>query len=164
MKRFLVVLSLTSVVLFTPVASAFADHSHDYQRATEAYAAGDYKTAFHLWGEEAESGAAEAQEMLGAMYAAGKGTPQDYVAAVKWYRLAAEKGQVSAQYALGNFYAEGQGVAQSKEYAYAWWLIAASNDNKMARKRWSTIKEEMSPEEIERAHRKVVEILFVLAD
>lgn len=164
MKRFVTVLSLAIVVSLASVATVFADHSHGYQKASEAYAAGDYKTAFHLWSEEAESGAGEAQEMLGAMYAAGKGTAQDYVAAVKWYRMAAEKGQVSAQYALGNFYAAGQGVAKNKEYAYAWWLIAASNDSKTSKTRWSDIKEEMTPEEIERAHDKVLEILFVLAD
>jgi TPR repeat protein len=93
------VLGLFGFLVLT-VATASADHSHGFQKASDAYSAGDYATAVHLWGEEAKRGEVEAQEMLGAMYAAGKGVKQDYAEALKWYRVAAEAGRVSAQYAL----------------------------------------------------------------
>ena len=44
---------------------------------------------------------ANAQFQRGLRYAQGEGVPQDYVEAVKWYRLAAEAGHASAQKNLG---------------------------------------------------------------
>ena len=44
----------------------------------------------------AEQGDAEAQTSLGLMYDNGKGVPQDYAEAVKWYRKAAEQGHLAA--------------------------------------------------------------------
>ena len=51
------------------------------------------------------------------MYANGKGVPQDYAEAVKWYRRAAEQGDAYAQNNLGLMYANGKGVPQ--DYAEA---------------------------------------------
>ena len=42
------------------------------------------------------------------MYDNGKGVPQDYAEAVKWYRLAAEQGYARAQYNLGLMYDNGK--------------------------------------------------------
>ncbi|MCH8098520.1 MAG: sel1 repeat family protein [Proteobacteria bacterium] len=55
-----------------------------------AYNRGDYATALREWRPLAEQGDAEAQFNLGLMYYKGRGVPQDYAEAVKWYRLAAE--------------------------------------------------------------------------
>lgn len=60
----------------------------------------------------AEQGDAVSQFDLGVMYANGKGVPQDYVEAVKWYRKAADQGLAEAQSNLGDMYANGQGVPQ----------------------------------------------------
>ena len=43
---------------------------------------------------------------LGFMYVAGEGIPQDYVEALKWFRLAADQGQANAQCFLGLMYFE----------------------------------------------------------
>ena len=40
----------------------------------------------------AEQGYVEAQRSLGAMYAAGRGVPQDHAEAINWWRKAAEQG------------------------------------------------------------------------
>ena len=40
----------------------------------------------------AEKGNAEAQVYLGVTYELGKGVPQDYQLAVKWYRRSAQQG------------------------------------------------------------------------
>ena len=45
----------------------------------------------------AEQGLADAQFILGSMYADGKGVPQNYKEALKWYRLAAENGNAAAR-------------------------------------------------------------------
>ena len=42
----------------------------------------------------AEQGDAAVQGLLGAMYAAGRGVPQDDAEAVRWYRRAAAQGLV----------------------------------------------------------------------
>ncbi len=60
--------------------------------------------AMPAWGQDfalAEQGYARAQYNLGFMDANGEGVPQDYAAAVQWYRLAAEQEVAAAQNNLG---------------------------------------------------------------
>ena len=57
----------------------------------------------------AEQGDASAQAALGVMYVAGRGVPEDYGEAVRWYQLAAEQGNDGAQFHLGVMYANGNG-------------------------------------------------------
>ncbi len=54
----------------------------------------------------------------------GRGVPQDYVAAVKWYRKAAEGGYAQAQYSLGHCLAYIAGVKKPGE-AIHWFRLAA---------------------------------------
>ena len=49
----------------------------------------DYATAYRLWRPLADQGDASAQNNLSLMYNNGQGVPQDYAAAVSWYRKAA---------------------------------------------------------------------------
>jgi len=63
------------------------------------------------------------EELL--MYDKGQGVPQDYAAAVKWYREAAEQGFAEAQYNLGMMYYTGEGVPQDYAEAAKWYLKAA---------------------------------------
>lgn len=48
--------------------------------------------------DAAVKGNAQAQNDLGGMFEKGIGRRQDFVEAVKWYRLAAEQGFATAQY------------------------------------------------------------------
>ena len=66
------------------------------------------------------------------MYAEGKGAPQDYQEAVKWYRLAAAQGYAPAEYSLGVAYEKGQGVAQDFQEAVKWYRLAAAQGNEFA--------------------------------
>ena len=63
-----------------------------YEDGLAAYRRGDYATALRIWRSLADQGDANAQYNLGLMYQKGKGVPQDYKEAVKWYMLAAEQG------------------------------------------------------------------------
>jgi len=74
----------------------------------------------------AEAGVPGAQFNLGAMYAEGRGVPQDEAAAVYWYRLAADQGLAQAQFNLGVMYAEGRGVSQDAAEAARWYRLAAA--------------------------------------
>ncbi len=59
--------------------------------------------------QQASQGNAAAQYNLGVMYANGRGVPQDYVQAMKWYRLAADQGDAKAQFNLAAILYERRG-------------------------------------------------------
>ena len=80
----------------------------------------------------AEAGDAEAQFILGGMYATGVGVPQDAAEAVAWYRRAAEQGDARAQSNLGAMYAGGVGVPQDAAEAVAWYRRAAEQGDASA--------------------------------
>jgi TPR repeat protein len=73
----------------------------------------------------AEQGDVRAQDHLASMYYYGRGVPQDYTEAVRWYRKAAEQGDVTAQQNLGYMFYSGQGVQQDDTQAVAWYRKAA---------------------------------------
>jgi uncharacterized protein len=74
----------------------------------------------------AAQGEVKAQTTLGVMYDKGKGVPQDYPEALKWYRLAATQGDALAQYNLGVMYDMGKGVPQDYAEALKWYRLAAA--------------------------------------
>jgi TPR repeat protein len=63
-------------------------------RVEELYENGDYARALMICEEDlAPTGDKYAQYMIGFMYQAGQGVPQDPARALAWYRLAAERGE-----------------------------------------------------------------------
>jgi hypothetical protein len=81
------------VLMLAPPAEA------DFERGMAAYERGDYDIALQELTQPAEAGDADAQFMLGRMYARGAGVIQDFVEAYKWYNLAAAGGQRLAPWA-----------------------------------------------------------------
>ncbi|MBR0203611.1 MAG: sel1 repeat family protein, partial [Synergistaceae bacterium] len=55
----------------------------------------------------AQKGEAKAQYHLGVLFNDGKGVPQDFVQAAKWYTQAASQGHIKAQLYLGLLYQKG---------------------------------------------------------
>ena len=76
---------------------------------------------------------AEAQAILGALFAAGVGVTTDNCEALKWYLRAAKNGNTSAQVIVGTRYAIGKGVTKSYELAFRWYLEAARKNHKRAK-------------------------------
>jgi len=74
----------------------------------------------------AKLGDVRAQAVLGWMYAHGRGVPQNYFLAAKWYQSAAERGHGGAQFELGLLHNKGQGVPQDLVLAYMWLNLSAS--------------------------------------
>jgi TPR repeat protein len=107
----------------------------DFQAAHDAYAAGDYETAFREIKPLAEQGDVDAQFTLGAMYARGEGITQNFKEAVKWYRLAAEQGNARAQFYLGGMYDGGLGITQNFKEAAEWYRLAAEQGDVDAQNR-----------------------------
>ena len=59
------------------------------------------------------------------MYARGEGTPQNYTAAVQWYKRAAESGETQAMYELGKLYLAGGSLPRDPQAALVWFQIGA---------------------------------------
>ena len=107
--------------------------------------------------KEAEQGDASAQYFVGLMYDNGRGVPQDYKEAVRWYRAAAEQGHSNAQNNLGFTYHWGQGIPQNYVQAHMWYNLAASGltgeDREHAATNRDRVAEEMTSEQIAEAQR-----------
>jgi TPR repeat protein len=59
-------------------------------------------------------------------YESGRGVPQSYAEALKWYRKAADQGLAQAQNNLGVLYFDGKGVARNEVEAVIWFRKAAA--------------------------------------
>ena len=110
----------------------------------------------------AEQGDASAQVSLGAMYADGRGVPQDGAAAVAWYCRAAEQGHASAQVSLGALYSDGgSGVPQNLVEGHTWLNLAASRLTGEQREEAVTardrVTERMTPADLSEAQRRARE-------
>src|SRR6266849_2542068 len=54
----------------------------------------------------------KAQFGLASAYYRGKGVPQDYAEALRWYKMAANQGEPDAEDGLGYMYVAGRGTKQ----------------------------------------------------
>lgn len=99
-----------------------------------AYNAEDYQKAIPLLEKAAMLGNAEAQNLLGLCYGAGKGAEKDCTKALHWYLKAAEQGYTSAQYNCGLYYREGYGTEKDEDKAFEWYQKAAAQGHEKAKK------------------------------
>jgi hypothetical protein len=86
------------------------------------------------------------------MYYNGRGVPQDYEQAAKWYTKAAEQGVAKAQYNLGVMYSKGQGVIEDYVEAYKWILLAEMNGEDVVNSK-SWLKYRMTASQIDEAQK-----------
>ena len=121
----------------TPAAAiernAAAPSSGQGTSTADSGAPGSESAVIRMLREAAERGDADAQYMLGYMYAHGDGVPEDDAEAVRWFRLAAEQGITEAHTALGLSYARGEGVPEDPVTGYAWLTIAAEQGEASAK-------------------------------
>ena len=99
--------------------------AQNFEKALDAYKAGDYETAVQEWRPLADQGHAEAQYELGNMYARGLGVTEDDAAALRWFRRAADQGHAEAEFFIGWMYVNGEGVAQDHAEGLRWYRRAA---------------------------------------
>lgn len=101
---------------------------------------------------QAERGDAKAQTLVGFSYATGRGVPQYYRGAAKWYARAAWQGEPNAQYFLGMAYDKGRGVPRDEILAYMWLDLAAGNASERARDYYAALRDavasKLSPRQI----------------
>ena len=84
-------LALMVVSLALAVAGGSAAVALPLPDAEQAYARGDYATAFKLWLPLAEQGSPQAQRNIARMYERGEWVAKDQAMADEWYRRAREQ-------------------------------------------------------------------------
>ena len=106
-----------------------------FQEGADAYSKGDYQTALNEWLPLAQSGNAQAENAVGALYDNGLGVASDEAEAFRWYSMAADQNFPLAMRNLGTMYATGHGVPYSLQQAQLWLGRAAGAGDRIAGRR-----------------------------
>lgn len=108
------------LALSTPVFAA------DLEEARDLMEAGAFADAMDQFRVLARSGNADAEELIGVMYALGLGVDKDPERAFEWYLRSSLKGHPGAQSGLGWYYELGLGMpAPDLVRAYLWYALSA---------------------------------------
>ncbi len=98
----------------------------ELEEARDLMEAGEYVAAMAQFRVLARSGNADAEELIGVMYALGLGVERDDERAFEWYLRSSLKGHPGAQSGLGWYYELGRGLpAPDLVRAYLWYTLSA---------------------------------------
>lgn len=137
---------LAMMILASP-ASAGVEEGRDFMEA------GDYANAMAEFLPAARSGNADAEELIGVLYAMGLGVPRDDVRAFEWYLRASLKGHAGAQSGLGWYYEVGRGIAAPDLVrAYLWYGLSSIGGDVDAPASLADVRLRMSKDDIAAAH------------
>ena len=146
---FLLCLTVAATSIQTP-ASAEIENARDLMEANKFEAA--YR---ELW-PAARSGNADAEELIGIMYAMGLGVKQDYQRAFDWYLRSAMKGHPGAQSGVGWYYELGLGMPRPDLVrAYMWYVLSAIGGDPDAAISQEEVIKKMTQDEIDQANRMI---------
>jgi len=113
----------------------------------------DYSGAMQELLPAARSGNAEAEELIGVLYALGLGVAQDDVRAFEWYLRSSLKGHAGAQSGIGWYYEVGRGMpAPDLVRAYMWYVLSAIGGDPDAANSQEEVQKKMTRKQIEKAH------------
>ncbi|MEM6759071.1 MAG: tetratricopeptide repeat protein [Pseudomonadota bacterium] len=125
----------------------------DIEEARDLMEAGAYEAAYEAMWPLARSGNADAEELIGVMYALGLGVARDDERAFEWYLRSSMKGHPGAQSGVGWYYEVGRGMpAPDLVRAYMWYTLSAIGGDPDAAISLEEVVKKMTKEEIERAH------------
>ncbi len=124
----------------------------EIEEARDLMEAGRFEDAREALWPAARSGNADAEELIGVMYALGLGVEKDEVRAMEWYLRSAMKGHPGAQSGVGWYYEVGIGLpAPDLVRAYMWYVLSAIGGDPDAAISLEEVVKKMSAEEIEHA-------------
>ncbi len=136
-----------AIIFFHLIAFAEIEHARDLMEE------GKFKEAMSELLPAARSGNAEAEELIGIMYAMGLGVERDDIRAFDWYLRSSMKGHPGAQSGVGWYYEVGRGLpAPDLVRAYTWYVLSAIGGDPDAAISQEEVIKKMTPEEIEKAH------------
>lgn len=124
----------------------------DIEEARDLMEAGDFVEAREALWPAARSGNADAEELIGVMYALGLGVEADPVRAFEWYLRAAMKGHPGAQSGVGWYYELGLGMpAPDLVRAYLWYVLSTIGGDPDAAISQEEVVKKMTAKEIAKA-------------
>lgn len=129
------------------------------QQAWEAYREGDYQTAIPVFARLAKLGHPVAEWLMGNVYYAGQGVPQDYRQALIWFEKAANQGYMPAYAPTATLYETGKGTPVDTGRAYLWYNIAIaalpySVERYGLMKQRDALADQMTPAQIDAAQKR----------
>ena len=125
----------------------------DLEKARDLMEANQFEQAMEELIPAARSGNAEAEELIGVMYAMGLGVERDEIRAFDWYLRSAMKGHPGAQSGVGWYYEVGIGMpAPDLVRAYAWYVLSAIGGDPDAAISQEEVVKKLTKEQIEKAH------------
>ena len=142
---------LTLCVLFS-TAIATAGVAGSVEEGRDLMEAGRFEAAMEAFEGPARAGNADAEELIGTLYALGLGVRRDDVRALEWYRRAAMKGHAGAMSGVGWYYEVGRGLpAPDLVRAYVWYVLSAIGGDPDAAQSQEEIVKTMTRAEIDHA-------------
>lgn len=136
-------------VLSTPLLA-------DLEKARDLMEANQFEQAMRELEPAAQSGNAEAEELIGVMYALGLGVERDDIRAFDWYLRAALKGHAGAQSGIGWYYEVGRGLsAPDLVRAYTWYVLSAIGGDPDAAISQEEVIKKMTAQQIDQAHKLI---------
>ena len=140
--------ALLIIALIAPSAG-FAE----IETARDMMENGQFKQAMQELLPAARSGNADAEELIGVMYAMGLGVERDDVRAFDWYLRSAMKGHAGAQSGVGWYYEVGRGIPEPDLVrAYTWYVLSAIGGDPDAAISQEEVVKKMTSEQIAKAH------------
>lgn len=130
----------------------------EIEEARDMMEEGRFEEAYEALWPAARSGNADAEELIGVMYAMGLGLPRDDIRAFEWYLRSAMKGHPGAQSGVGWYYEVGRGLpAPDLVRAYMWYTLSAIGGDPDAAISLEEVVKKMTKAEIEKAHELVAD-------
>lgn len=127
--------------------------SAEMEVARDLMESNQFKEAMEALLPAANSGNADAEELIGIMYAMGLGVERDDQRAFDWYLRSALKGHPGAQSGVGWYYEVGRGMpAPDLVRAYMWYVLSAIGGDPDAAISQEEVVKKMSAEQIQQAH------------
>ena len=142
-KRGLTVLAV--VLMMSAAAKAEIERGRDLMESHQ------FEAAMAELMPAARSGNADAEELIGIMYAMGLGVERDDERAFEWYLRASMKGHPGAQSGIGWYFEVGRGTAVDLVRAYLWYGLSTIGGDPDAAVSIEEVARKMTPEQIRRA-------------
>lgn len=137
------------IALLLSTTAGFAD----IENARDLMESDKFEQAYAKLVPAAKAGNADAEELIGIMYAMGLGVERDDMRAFEWYLRSSMKGHPGSQSAVGWYYEVGRGMpAPDLTRAYMWYTLSAIGGDPDAAISLEEVVKKMTPEMIDKAH------------
>ena len=150
MKQILITFIITTITAVgTP---SFAE----IEAARQLMENSKFQEAYERLLPAAKSGNADAEELIGVMYAMGLGVERDDERAFEWYLRSAMKAHPGAQSGIGWYFETGRGIAAPDLVrAYLWYTLSAIGGDPDAELTLEDLVPRMTVEQIEKGRKLV---------